>query len=219
MAAQSPFAVNYQGVAIDNEGNPIVDADISLRLSINENGSDGLIVYQESQLTMTDGIGHYMIEIGRGSVVQGSFADIMWGNNGYWTHIEIDLDNSGTYKSLASIEFLSVPYANYSLTATTGIAGPKGPIGPNGPKGPQGPAAAIGPACPMGQAGDTGDPGPTGPQGLPGPKGPDGFTIMVARSDVPSDTSEGRFYMDDGTNRSDATIGMRFYNGSTWIDL
>ncbi len=219
ISAQSPMAVNYQGVAIGSDGIAITDTDVNLRISINENGSDGQIVYQESHVTVTNGIGHYMIEIGRGNLLQGAFSNIIWGENGYWTHIEIDLNNSGTYESLARVEFLSVPYANYALTAETGISGPRGAQGPDGATGPIGQASPIGPSCPGGQAGETGDTGPAGRQGLQGPKGPDGYPILVARSDVPTNIAEGRFYMDDGTNRSDGTIGMRFYNGSAWIDL
>lgn len=217
--AQSPMAVNYQGVAINNDGDAITDKEVNLRISINENGSDGQVVFQENHATTTNSIGHYMIEIGRGNLLQGAFSNITWGENGYWTHIEMDLDNTGNYKSLARIEFLSVPYANYALTAKTGISGPRGFQGPVGATGPIGPTSAIGPACPPGGTGETGDPGPEGPKGQPGPKGPDAFPILVATSDIPPSTEAGRFYMDDGTNRTDGMIGMRFYNGSTWIDL
>jgi len=213
------MAINYQGVALDVEGEAIVDMTISIQISILEGSPTGTPIYIETHQVQTNDIGHYMLAIGRGNIQQGAFDRILWGQSGYWTKIDIDTENDNNFRQLAIIEFLSVPIANYALTAKSGVAGPRGPTGPTGPKGPIGPAGDDPIACPAGRTGDTGDPGPPGPKGLKGPTGPDNFPILITQSDVPIDPFEGLFYMDDGTNRGDTSIGMRYFDGSVWIDL
>lgn len=216
---QSPMAVNYQGVALNDDGIAISQMTINLQISILEGSSTGSPVYIERHQVNTDAIGHYMLAIGRGDVQQGAFADIVWGQSGYWTKIDIDRENNNDFKQLALIEFLSVPYANYARTATSGIAGPRGPNGPDGPKGPTGPTSVPGPACPPGAAGLQGDPGRPGAKGMQGPNGLNGFPIIIAQPELPTDPAEGTFYMDDGTNRADGAVGLRYFDGSAWIDL
>lgn len=216
---QSPSAINYQGVALNDEGNAIKEMIINLQISILEGSSSGTPVYIERHQVSTDAIGHYMLAIGKGNIIQGAFSDITWGQSGYWTRIDIDRQNNDNYKQLALIEFLSVPYANYASTATSGIAGPRGPTGPDGPVGPIGPASSPGPQCPAGSPGEPGDQGQPGKKGPPGPNGLNGFPVLIAQGDIPVDPAEGTFYMDDGSNRVDGSIGMRYFDGSDWIDL
>lgn len=219
ISGQSPLAINYQGVALDEQGAAIIDMTINLQISILEGSSSGLPVYTETHQVSTNAIGHYMLAIGKGTITQGAFTDINWGQSGYWTKIDIDRDNTNEYKQLAIVEFLSVPIANYALTARSGAAGPRGPTGPVGPTGPIGDTSPVGPQCPAGLSGDPGDPGPQGRQGPPGPNGQPGFPILLAQSEVPLDPTDGLFYMDDGSNRTDGSVGMRYFDGSAWIDL
>lgn len=219
LLGQSPLAINYQGVALNDDGMAISDMAVNLQITILEGSSTGNPVYTERHQVNTDAIGHYMVAIGRGDIQQGAFSDIVWGQSGYWTKIDIDRENNNDFRQLALIEFLSVPYANYARTATSGIAGPRGPKGPDGPKGPTGPTSAPSPACPPGAAGEPGDPGQPGAKGMQGPNGLNGFPIVIAQPELPVDPAEGTFYMDDGTNRADGVVGMRYFDGSVWIDL
>lgn len=219
MIGQSPSAIKYQGVALNDDGFAIRNMTINLQITILEGNSTGSAVYVERHQVNTDNIGHYMVEIGRGDVQQGAFADIVWGRGGYWTRIDIDRENTNDFNQLALIEFLSVPFANYASTATSGIAGPRGPRGPIGPKGATGPTSEQGPVCPVGSAGEAGDPGNPGAKGMQGPNGLNGFPIVVAQPQLPDNPTEGTFYMDDGTNRADGAVGMRYFDGSEWIDL
>ena len=114
-----------------------------------------------------------------------------------------------------------------------GVAGPAGPPGPNGPQGPIGlPSTNIGPEGPQGPPGPGGGPqgpiGPAGPAGLAGSAGQQGAAGLPGSSFadyaemtnvVPTPSSELNLYVDDGTNRADGKPGLRYYNGTTWIDL
>jgi len=105
------------------------------------------------------------------------------------------------------------------LTADSGMPGLKGLKGPDGAAGPMGASGPVGPACPPGITGDEGDPGPPGPQGVDGEQGPDGFSHLPVRSSVPDESYELLIYLDDGSNRQDGRVGLRYLDGATWVDV
>ena len=116
-----------------------------------------------------------------------------------------------------------------------GMQGPQGAPGPPGPAGPPGEPGPPGPPCPVvgpagvpGPPGFDGAPGPPGPQGQNAPPcspgssnipGPKGDSAIIATSVIPTDAIEGTIYLDTGANRTDATLGLRYFTGSNWIDL
>ncbi len=155
--AQAPQMFNYQGVASDNLGSPLIQTDISIRYVI-LNGTNS-VVYDEYHNVTTNDYGLFTAHVGGGTATQGTFGSIAWGTGGPFT-IQTHLDNDGgnnSYSLMGSIPLLSVPYALYAESASNSIQGPTGPTGPTG---------AF-----TGIAGPTGAMGPTGPTGAPGPPG------------------------------------------------
>src|SRR4051794_6991444 len=78
--SQAPQGINYQAVALDGAGNPVVSQPIGIRLTILDGGATGTLVYQETQHPSTDITGLFSIVIGNGTVVSGTFNNIKWGN-------------------------------------------------------------------------------------------------------------------------------------------
>lgn len=219
LTAQSPFGVAYQGVILNNDMTATANADINLNITILEGDQDGLPVYSESHSVTTNSSGYYRLIIGRGNQLEGDFSMILWGSDNYWVKVDIDKDGNGQFSLLSLNEFLSVPFANYAFQAFKGAPGEKGDTGPQGPKGADGPVGVAGPQCPIGSIGDPGDPGDPGKLGPQGEAGQDGFGTLEATSVLPSDPLPGSFYMDDGSNRNDNRIGLRYFNGVLWLDL
>jgi len=113
---------------------------------------------------------------------------------------------------------LDGPMGPKGLTGPTGMQGPpSNEVGMAGPMGPQGPAGgATGPVGAPGADGPTGETGDTGAIGIPGAN----FTQVAQISSAePSVASGINLYIDDGTNRTDGQIGLRYYDGTNWIDL
>jgi trimeric autotransporter adhesin len=54
LLAQAPLRINYQGVARNNFGTTVNNKTISLRLSVREGTSGGVIVYSETHIINTD---------------------------------------------------------------------------------------------------------------------------------------------------------------------
>ena len=61
LCAQSPQAINYQGVARDNSGNVLINQNVSLRLSILSGSAVGAAVYVETHIQTTDGFGLFTL--------------------------------------------------------------------------------------------------------------------------------------------------------------
>ncbi len=183
LQAQSPQKFNYQAIARDASGAELTNKAISVRFTIRDISVTGPIVYQETQALTTNQFGLFTTFVGTGTVNQGSFTAIAWGNGAKFMQVEFDPTGGSNYLIVGSSEMVSVPYALYAETAGNGGGGATGATGPAGPQGITGPTGEIGPTGPAGSGGGatgptgaTGSEGPTGPQGVTGPQGEPGIT-------------------------------------------
>lgn len=112
--AQAPQSFKYQAVARDNTGNLITSKSVGLRISILKGSVSGASVYSETYSVQTNEYGLINLEIGKGSVVSGSFVDINWGTNTYFVKIEMDAAGGSSYSLMGTSQLLSVPYALYA---------------------------------------------------------------------------------------------------------
>ena len=116
-----PQGINYQAIALDENGQPIpgVDivgrpidnAEVGVRITILENSAGGQEIYQELHEVRTDLYGMFNLVIGEGlqSSVLG-FNSINWSGDKY-LKVELSVDNNGDYKLSAVQQLMSVPYA------------------------------------------------------------------------------------------------------------
>ncbi|PZF72541.1 autotransporter outer membrane beta-barrel domain-containing protein [Taibaiella soli] len=124
--AQAPQKFNYQGVARSATGSAIANQSIGLRISILDGSSTGTAQYVETQTVTTNALGLYNLQIGGGSVVSGTFANITWGSGNKYIKVEADPTGGSSYTTLGTSQLLSVPYALYAANATTGgVSGTK----------------------------------------------------------------------------------------------
>ena len=77
--AQSPQMIQYQAIARDNSGLPVSNQMISVRFSIIQNTPTGTISYVETHNPTTNSFGLFTLKIGGGTVNNGSFSAITWG--------------------------------------------------------------------------------------------------------------------------------------------
>jgi hypothetical protein len=114
---QSPQAFKYQAIARDNSGNLMVNENIDVRISIITDDINGTIQYIEYHNVTTTQYGSFAIEIGRGSVETGNFADITWGSGDKFMKVEAKNSGETVYQELVTSQLLSVPYALYAENA------------------------------------------------------------------------------------------------------
>jgi len=112
--AQIPQAINFQAIARDGSGNPMVSTNIQIRLSVIDSSQGGTIVYQELRALQTNAYGSFSFQIGvdPAFTTVGTFQSIDWATSK--KHLKIDYDPSNTFSfslTLGTIKFVSVPYA------------------------------------------------------------------------------------------------------------
>lgn len=213
---QPSKSFNFQSILLTDENTPIISRDIEMRASLLN--SAGETVYGEAHRTATSEIGYFTIDIGKGAASTGSFDDIDWGADSYF--LKIDLVEGDEIKQLGEIELLSVPYALLAHYAEdVEFEGPMGPQGEPGDQGPKGDQGAIGPCGPQGPLGPKGPQGEAGENGEIGDQGEPGDMIMIKSSVAPSSPWKGQIYVDDGTNTSDGSIGLRYFDGEKWLEI
>lgn len=112
--AQVPQAINFQAIARDGGGNPMMNTNLQIRLSVLDSAQGGSIVYQELRALQTNDYGSFSFQIGVSAnfVTMGTFQGINWvtGNK----HLKIDYDPTNTFTftyTLGVIKFVTVPYA------------------------------------------------------------------------------------------------------------
>lgn len=123
-AQAPPQKVNYQAVARDLVGTPLVSTPVSVQFEILQGSSSGAAVYGETHSSTTNQFGLFTLEIGGGTpnnpFVIADFANINWGANIYYLQVSVNGD------VMPASQLLSVPYALHAGTATSGTAGTNG---------------------------------------------------------------------------------------------
>ena len=164
---QAPEGFKYQAVVRD-VGNTILNNQaVGLRMTIQQGSIGGTTVYAETFAMTTNPYGLVNLEIGNGTVISGTFANIDWSAGPYFMETAIDVTGGTNYSVMGTSQLMSVPYALYAKTSGNG-QGPAGPQGIQGPAGPNGVDGAIGATGPTGPTGPTGLTGAQGIQGVPG---------------------------------------------------
>jgi uncharacterized protein (TIGR02145 family) len=182
LMAQAPQKFSYQTVIRNSGGQLLANQLVGIKISVLQGSENGIVVFAERHTPTTNANGLASLQIGTGTVLNGSFTNINWSQGPYFITTETDPKGGTSYTIVSTQQLLSVPYALYAETSGSSTPGPQGPAGPQGPQGeqgltgPQGPIGLTGPAGPQGQTGATGAQGPIGLTGPQGPAGPQGQT-------------------------------------------
>lgn len=210
MFAQSE-SLNYQTVLTDSEGDVILLETVDLKVEILQSSPTGVVVYEETHSTVNGLSGQIEIEIGAGSPQGSSYQDVDWSKINY---IKVSYKPEGFpgFIEGEAIKLLSVPYALFTLNVTCDQGCP-GADGFEGAQGLQGIQGAQGPQGQQGVQGVSGSIGKTGIQGL------SGLESLLPTDMPPVNPSDGDFYLDTGSNRTDGNLGLRYFNNGQWTDF
>lgn len=115
--AQAPEKMSYQAVVRDSDDMLVKTTTIGMRISIIQNNIDGTTVYSETHRPVTNENGLVTLEIGGGSVVEGSIAAINWAKGPFFLKVETDIKGGTNYTIIGASQLLSVPYALYAKKA------------------------------------------------------------------------------------------------------
>lgn len=109
--AQLPQSFMYQSVVRNNSGTVLTNQHVAAKVSILKSTASGTAVYVETHSTSSDADGVLTLEVGRGTVLSGAFANIDWLADDYFLKTEIDPIGGSNYILTTTQQLLSVPFA------------------------------------------------------------------------------------------------------------
>ncbi|MBK8554796.1 MAG: tail fiber domain-containing protein [Lewinellaceae bacterium] len=123
MAQNAPQGFNYQAIVRDNGGTPLANQTVSLLFAIRSGAPNAPVSYSEKQVVATNDYGLVNLVVGQGgTVIQGTFAGINWGNSAKYLSIALEV-TTNVFDDLGTTQLLSVPYALYAQSAANGGGG------------------------------------------------------------------------------------------------
>ncbi|MEQ8704662.1 MAG: tail fiber protein [Phaeodactylibacter sp.] len=117
VTAQAPEQFSYQGVVRDLSNNLITNTTLGVRITIRQGSPAGNNVFRETHNPVTNGAGLFSIEIGTGTIENGSISAINWQMGPYYIEQEIDPNGGVNYTITGTTQLLSVPYSLYAKNA------------------------------------------------------------------------------------------------------
>ena len=119
LKAQSPQKINFQSIVRNTSGVIVSNKSVNFKITILSGSTTGTPVYSETHLKTTDAIGLVSLQIGTGTVSNGVFSSLNWGNASHFIKLEADFTGGNTYVTLGTQELMSVPYAMYAAKTDT----------------------------------------------------------------------------------------------------
>jgi hypothetical protein len=113
-----PQSFSYQGAARAADGSALTSRNINLRISIKETAGAANNLYQEVHQALTNNIGVFHIEIGKGDPITSTFANINWRGDRFMK-VEMDPNGGGAFVDMGTTQLLSVPFALRAASASS----------------------------------------------------------------------------------------------------
>ncbi|NMB71467.1 MAG: hypothetical protein GYA22_04890 [Bacteroidales bacterium] len=119
LSAQLPQSFRYQAVVRGNDGFPLREKTIGMKISILAGSETGNVLYSESHVLVSNAMGIVNAEIGKGAVLKGNFGEIDWSAGPFYMKTELDVANNGSWKDAGTTQLLPVPFAMYAEKTNT----------------------------------------------------------------------------------------------------
>ena len=107
---QAPEKIDFQAMARDGSGNPLLVQTIGVRISVIQGATT---VYTERHTPQTDDYGLFMLHIGDGTPLSGNFSSIDWSLGNHKVKVEVDPNGGYVYLNMGTSVLTSTPYALY----------------------------------------------------------------------------------------------------------
>jgi len=126
--AQSTGSFKYQAVVRNSSGDILADQPIGIQIDIIQGSEIGSVVYTETHEATTNAFGLINLNVGEGTVQNGTFDAIDWGSDAFFMKVSMDITGGTTYEEMGTEKFHPVPYSIYSKSVE-GIYNVDGNIG------------------------------------------------------------------------------------------
>jgi hypothetical protein len=116
-AQLAPFAIPYQAVVRNANGELVKNAEVFIRISILKNAPQGQINYVETQRPTTNANGLLSIQIGQGTAEVGALSSISWQDGVYFVRTQVDPSGGNSPTLDQTTQLMSVPFSFHANTA------------------------------------------------------------------------------------------------------
>jgi hypothetical protein len=111
-----PAGISYQAVLNDEEGLPMKNQAVQLRIALTAGPDQNKVFYIENQVVQTDDQGIINLILGADDQSQSIIRRVPWAEQNIWMNIEL-LEDNGRYKLISQGSFYAVPYAFHAGSA------------------------------------------------------------------------------------------------------
>jgi hypothetical protein len=126
LLAQVPQGMNYQVVARDKDGAPLLNQKVSFKFSVLDGSENGTLEYSEKHSCTTNSFGLVTLIIGQGTALTNTFSSINWASGQKFLTVEIDPKGGSNFTIKSASQLLSVPYALFAGNSSSSPFSVKG---------------------------------------------------------------------------------------------
>ncbi len=113
-----PEGINYQGVLLNAEGAPMLNAMAMLRISMVSQENGKTVYFSEIHQVRTDDQGHFSLVIGKGKSQNGQIATVPFDKLPISLEVELGDKLGRQFRPVERSRLLAVPYAMHANTAS-----------------------------------------------------------------------------------------------------
>ncbi|MCM1517106.1 MAG: hypothetical protein NC117_00490 [Pseudoflavonifractor sp.] len=110
--------IEYNAAVRDANGEVVAGLPVNFMLDIVDKPVSGSMLYSESHSAVTDNGGMACLMIGEGLSITGSYDGISWDTPRFLS-VKVDVDGSGNYRQLSTMQLLGVPVSLRTATASS----------------------------------------------------------------------------------------------------
>ncbi len=118
--SQAPQRINYQGLARNSAGVPIVNRPLVLKFELRQGSATSATVFTEEQSVTTNSLGLFTTQIGKTTTA--GLSQVNWANGPTFMQLWVDTASNGNFTDLGVQEMLSVPYALHAQSVPSAFS-------------------------------------------------------------------------------------------------
>lgn len=122
LMAQAPQKFSYQTVIRNSGGQLLANQLVGIKISVLQGSENGIVVFAERHTPTTNANGLASLQIGTGTVLNGSFSNINWAQGPYFITTETDPNGGTNYTIVSTQQLLSVPYALHANSVSGSVS-------------------------------------------------------------------------------------------------
>src|ERR1043165_5818770 len=112
--------INYQAVARNAAGQPLINTTVALRFSVHTDSARGAVVFREKHVVPTSAFGMINVVVGGGMSILGNMDTVDWSGDKY-LQVEYDAAGGNNFLDMGTTQMLGAMFSSYANRAGTAL--------------------------------------------------------------------------------------------------